>query len=216
MVNRQFAALQPWSDFFRPSRFGIPRNPKVVVTRLLKNSEKFLSNYLCVSLVLVFYCMYASLLFPIHCIHSLRIRRVWWRANFKSHLMTWTWSFHYDMVQDMICSISTTLRYVLLLCVCLPYQPHKSAASFGAGSDRRRRLHNLRSQRPKASRCLRCFDSYNSISITVRTITQYNSIRSLPSQLCTISRLINIRYICFYYTTHTCSRCTRFVNACIQ
>ena len=61
VMNRQFAALQPWSDFVRPSRFSIPRNPKVIISRLLKNSEKFFSNYLCVSFVLFIYCMYAPL-----------------------------------------------------------------------------------------------------------------------------------------------------------
>ncbi|CAK5084537.1 unnamed protein product [Meloidogyne enterolobii] len=56
------ARLQPWSDFFRPSKFGFPPGLVSIGPRVKHNLEHFLSNYLCLFVALLIYCILTSLL----------------------------------------------------------------------------------------------------------------------------------------------------------
>jgi hypothetical protein len=56
------ARLQPWGDFFRPSKFGFPPGLVSIGPRVKHNLEHFLSNYLCLFIALLIYCILTSLL----------------------------------------------------------------------------------------------------------------------------------------------------------
>ncbi|KAH7726768.1 prenylated Rab acceptor [Aphelenchoides avenae] len=54
--------LRAWSEFFRCAKFGLPPSLTAVVPRIKNNLQYFLSNYMCVFIVLMVYCILTSFL----------------------------------------------------------------------------------------------------------------------------------------------------------
>ncbi|XP_067172954.1 prenylated Rab acceptor protein 1 [Apteryx mantelli] len=54
------AGVRPWGAFLDQRRFGTPRNFGELCQRLAHNGERFQSNYLCVFLGLILYCLITS------------------------------------------------------------------------------------------------------------------------------------------------------------
>lgn len=54
--------LKPWSDFFRFSKFGLPHGISGIGPRIKFNLHNFMSNYLCLFVVLLIYCIVTSFL----------------------------------------------------------------------------------------------------------------------------------------------------------
>jgi len=59
-LGRRRANLRPVGTFFNTSNFQIPPSAGRLSKRLIKNVEYFQSNYVCVFLVLVLYCLISS------------------------------------------------------------------------------------------------------------------------------------------------------------
>merc|ERR1712098_55790 len=59
-LGRRKANLRPVGTFFNTSNFQIPPSAGRLSKRLIKNVEYFQSNYVCVFLVLVLYCLISS------------------------------------------------------------------------------------------------------------------------------------------------------------
>ncbi len=56
-IAAKHSKVQPWSEFFTPRNFSIPRGAGEVTTRILGNLQRFQTNYLFVFLGLLVYCM---------------------------------------------------------------------------------------------------------------------------------------------------------------
>merc|ERR1712059_16301 len=59
-VNRRKATLRPVGTFFNTANFQLPSSAGRLSKRVIKNVEYFQSNYVCVFLVLVLYCLISS------------------------------------------------------------------------------------------------------------------------------------------------------------
>merc|ERR1719167_629636 len=59
-LGRRRANLRPVGTFFNTSNFQIPPSAGRLSKRLIKNVDYFQSNYVCVFLVLVLYCLISS------------------------------------------------------------------------------------------------------------------------------------------------------------
>lgn len=49
--------VKPWTEFFNPKNFSVPKGMGDVTTRLLGNLQRFQTNYLFVFLGLLVYCV---------------------------------------------------------------------------------------------------------------------------------------------------------------
>jgi len=52
--------VRPWSTFVNTNKFTLPHSPALISQRLVRNIDHFQSNYLCVFIVLVLYCLITS------------------------------------------------------------------------------------------------------------------------------------------------------------
>jgi len=59
-LNSQRQNLKPWLFFFQTSKFNVPTSVPLVTTRVVKNLNNFQSNYLCISIILIIYCLITS------------------------------------------------------------------------------------------------------------------------------------------------------------
>lgn len=59
-LGQRRSGLRAWGEFFRTSKFGIPSPMASVLARIQHNLSYFFSNYLCVFLVLMVYCVLTS------------------------------------------------------------------------------------------------------------------------------------------------------------
>jgi hypothetical protein len=59
-LRRQKESIQPWSDFFNTKKFALPKSVAPVGIRLVKNVERFQSNYVFIFLGLVAVCILTS------------------------------------------------------------------------------------------------------------------------------------------------------------
>lgn len=59
-INNRRQGLKPWREFAKTDKFRMPSGVAVVGQRLAKNVEHFQSNYLCVFVVLLLYCILTS------------------------------------------------------------------------------------------------------------------------------------------------------------
>ena len=51
------AQMKPWTDFFKSSRFSRPKTVAEAGRRVVKNLEDYQSNYIVITLLLIFYCV---------------------------------------------------------------------------------------------------------------------------------------------------------------
>uniref|UniRef100_A0A914WUP1 PRA1 family protein n=1 Tax=Plectus sambesii TaxID=2011161 RepID=A0A914WUP1_9BILA len=59
-IGQRRAGMRGWRDFFKSDKFRLPSGPTVLTQRLALNIEHFQSNYLCVFVVLLIYCILTS------------------------------------------------------------------------------------------------------------------------------------------------------------
>ncbi|CAD5206149.1 unnamed protein product [Bursaphelenchus okinawaensis] len=52
--------LRGWAEFFKTSKFGLPAGPSALAPRLQTNLGYFFSNYLCIFILLLVYCILTS------------------------------------------------------------------------------------------------------------------------------------------------------------
>lgn len=54
------AQMKPWTEFFKGSRFSRPKTVAEAGRRVMKNLEEYQSNYVVITLLLIFYCVLSS------------------------------------------------------------------------------------------------------------------------------------------------------------
>ncbi|CAD5208814.1 unnamed protein product [Bursaphelenchus xylophilus] len=59
-VGERRSNLRGWAEFFKTSKFGLPGGPSALVPRLQYNLGYFFSNYLCIFILLLVYCILTS------------------------------------------------------------------------------------------------------------------------------------------------------------
>jgi len=52
--------LKPWLLFLQSSKFQVPTSLPSLTTRIMANINNFQSNYLCIFIILIFYCLLTS------------------------------------------------------------------------------------------------------------------------------------------------------------
>ena len=56
-LRKQKESIKPWSDFLNTKKFSLPKSVAPVGARLVRNVERFQSNYVFIFLGLVAVCM---------------------------------------------------------------------------------------------------------------------------------------------------------------
>lgn len=59
-ANERRQGLRAWTEFFKTTKFGLPAGVAAVAPRIQHNLGYFFSNYLCVFIVLLVYCILTS------------------------------------------------------------------------------------------------------------------------------------------------------------
>jgi len=59
-LSKRREGVQSWREFLKTDRFRLPKSPAVVLRRVSLNLDHFQSNYLCVFIVLMLYCVLTS------------------------------------------------------------------------------------------------------------------------------------------------------------
>lgn len=59
-ANERRQGLKAWTEFFKTTKFGLPPGVAAVAPRIQHNLGYFFSNYLCVFIVLLVYCILTS------------------------------------------------------------------------------------------------------------------------------------------------------------
>jgi len=59
-VRKRREHLKPWLEFLATSKFQSPGSLPRLSSRLIRNIDHFQSNYLCIFIILIFYCLLTS------------------------------------------------------------------------------------------------------------------------------------------------------------
>jgi len=59
-IGSRREGLRSWAEFVKSTKFRLPTGPNMLVRRMKYNLDYFLSNYLCVFVVLLIYCVLTS------------------------------------------------------------------------------------------------------------------------------------------------------------
>ena len=71
--QRQRDSIQPWAEFLNTKKFKMPKSVAPVGPRLIKNVNRFQSNYLFVFLGLLLFCLYDFLLHVLITLYLIRL-----------------------------------------------------------------------------------------------------------------------------------------------
>lgn len=108
----QRQGLKPWLLFFQTSKFNVPTSVPLVTTRVMSNLSDFQSNYLCIFIILIFYCLITSPLLLIALGGSLGACHVVSKRNSEKKLILLGREMHLIEQYGLIALISFPLFYL--------------------------------------------------------------------------------------------------------